>query len=214
MRQRVAGQLGLWPTTPFFPGVWPTAPDRSGADAPQTGRGRLVEVVLAALANVIDRGADVALAVYRLLLGDVAEHLDAEAAVQVAHDPLLPRAPHDLRGQPADRPRLGHDVIGDLIGAADERLARHHLVDHAPGQGLLGGDRLAGQQRVRGALDPEQLLEGVVDAVGGNRAYVVVQVEDGGTLRGERDVAHQHDLGVEPRPVHQPDRRDLQVVDQ
>src|SRR5271165_7233544 len=130
---------------------------RSPARGPVTS----VEVVLAALADVVDGGADVALAVHRLLLGDVAEHLDPEPAVQVADDPLLPRPPDDLRRQAARRPRLGHDVVGDRVGAGDQPGTWHDFVDHPPFEGLLGGDRFPGQQRVRGALDPEELLEGV-----------------------------------------------------
>jgi hypothetical protein len=40
-------------------------------------------------------------AVDRAILGHVAEHLDAEPAVEIADDPLLPRAADDLGGQPA-----------------------------------------------------------------------------------------------------------------
>ena len=91
---------------------------------------------------------------------------------------------------------------------------RHDLVDQAVLQRLGGVDRLAGEQRVGGALDAEQLLEGVVDAVGGHRADVVVEVEQHGVFAADRDVAHQDDLGVEAGAVEQPDRRDLEVVDQ
>src|SRR5262245_52110604 len=73
----------------------------------------LIKVVRAALADVVDGAADVLLAVDRALLGHVAEHLDAEAPVQVADDPLLPRAADDLGRQPPDRARLRHDVVGD-----------------------------------------------------------------------------------------------------
>src|ERR1700733_6798510 len=45
-------------------------------------------------------------------------------------------------------------------------------------------------------------------------ADVVVQVEESGIVRGQGDVTHQHDLGVESGPVEQADGRDLQVVDQ
>ena len=154
------------------------------------------------------------LAVDRALLGEVAEHLDAEPAVEVADNPLLPRAADDLGGQPAGGPRLGHDVVRDLVGALDQPLARHHLVDHPPLQRLPRADRLPGEQGVGCTLDPEQFGEGAVNAVGGHRADVVVQVEDGGVVSGEGDVAHQHDLGVETGPVEQADGGDLQIVDQ
>ena len=157
---------------------------------------------------------DVLLAVDGTLLGDVTEHLDPEPAVEVADDPLLPGAPDDLGGEPAGGPGLGHDVVGDLVGAADEIVAGHHLVDHPPVQGLLGADRLSGEQGIGGPLHAEQFLERVVDAVGGHGPDVVVQVEQGGIVRGEGDVAHQHDLGVEAGPVEQADGRDLQIVDQ
>ena len=55
--------------------------------------------------------------------------------------------------------RLGHDVVGDRVGAADQLLARHDLVDQAVLQRLGGVDRLAGEQRVGGALDAEQFLK-------------------------------------------------------
>src|ERR1700733_7849860 len=84
----------------------------------------LVEVVPAALPDVVDGVADVTLAVHGLLLRDVAEHLNAEAAVQVVRDPLLPRPPDDLRGQSADGPRLGHDVVRDRECPRDQFTAR------------------------------------------------------------------------------------------
>ena len=75
--------------------------------------------------------------------------------------------------------------------ARDQLLARHDLVDQPVLQRLAGVDRLSGQQRVGGALGAEQFLEGVVYPVGGDRADVVVQVEQHGVLRRDGDVAHQ-----------------------
>src|SRR3984885_5498208 len=173
-----------------------------------------VEVVLAAFPHVVDGRADVLAAVYGVPAGNVPEHLDAEAAVEVFHDAALPGTADDLRRQPADRPRLGHDVVGDREAARDQLLARYDLVDQAVLQCLAGIDRLPGEQRVGGALGAEQLLHGVVYPVGGDRADVIVQVEQHGVFRRDGDVAHREDLGVEARPVHQADRRDLQVVDQ
>src|ERR1700722_1856565 len=92
---------------------------------------RIVEVVLAAFADVVDGRADVLAAVRGVAGGDVPEHLDAEAAVQVLHDAALPGAADDLRGQPADGPRLGHDVVGDREAAADQLRAWYDLVDQA-----------------------------------------------------------------------------------
>src|ERR1700761_5399958 len=74
---------------------------------------RAVEVVLAAFPHVVDGRADVLAAVHGVPAGDVAEHLDAEAAVEVLGDAPLPGAADDLRGEPADGARLGHDVVGD-----------------------------------------------------------------------------------------------------
>src|SRR5258708_32170660 len=67
---------------------------------PSSDRYRSVEVVLPALADVVHGGPDVLLTMDRTLLGDVAEHLDPEAAVEVVDDPLLPRSADDLRGGP------------------------------------------------------------------------------------------------------------------
>src|ERR1700733_2164665 len=81
---------------------------------------RVVEVVLAAFAHVVDGRADVLAAVHGVPASDVPEHLDAEAAVEVLHDAALPGAADDLRRQPPDRPRLGHDVVGDRETAVDQ----------------------------------------------------------------------------------------------
>src|ERR1700722_20807813 len=81
---------------------------------------RAVEVVLAAFADVVDGRADVLAAVRGVPAGDVPEHLDAEAAVEVLHDAALPGSADDLRRQPSDRPGLGHDVVGDREAAVNQ----------------------------------------------------------------------------------------------
>ena len=55
----------------------------------------------------------------RLLFGEMREHLDIKAAIQVVADPLPPRTPHDLGAKAPNRAWLGHDVIGKLPGPVE-----------------------------------------------------------------------------------------------
>src|SRR5664280_3023218 len=93
--------------------------------------GRSVEAVLATFANVVHCRADVLVAVDRLLLGNVAEHLDPEPAVEVVSNTSLPRPAHDLSGETSRHTGLGHDVVGQLVAALDESVPRHHFVHEA-----------------------------------------------------------------------------------
>jgi hypothetical protein len=67
----------------------------------------------------------------------VAEHLDAEAVVEVVDDALLSGAPHDLRRQPSGRPRLRHDVVGDAVSTLDQLLAEGPAWTANAGSALL-----------------------------------------------------------------------------
>jgi hypothetical protein len=106
------------------------------------------------------------------------ESVGPEAAVEVVDDALFPGPAHDLCRETTSCPRLAHDVIGDLVSTLDEVRAGHDFVDESIVECLRGPNGLSGQQRVRGALGAKELLERVVDAIGGNRTDVEVQVED------------------------------------
>ena len=100
---------------------------RTSISAIGTGRGMRCQAqplpqsngVLPALANVADRGPDVLVRMYHLLLGEMAEHLDAEPAVEIVGDALAPWAAENLGGEAPDDARLRHDVVGQRIGAFD-----------------------------------------------------------------------------------------------
>ena len=106
-------------------------------------------------------------AVRRFLFGEMREHLDTKAAVQVVADPLPPRTPYDLGGKAPGRAWLRHDVIGKLPGPLEKLGGRYNLVDHPIFQRRLGVDRLARQQRVGGSLDSQQLLRAAVNTIPG-----------------------------------------------
>src|ERR1700680_1344860 len=106
------------------------------------GTDALIEVVFSALANVGDFRTDVIPAMRRLLLGEMREHLDAEAPIQVVGDPLPPRTPYDLGGKAPGSARLRHDVIGDLPRPLEKLVRRQDLVDHPIFQRQLGVDGL------------------------------------------------------------------------
>src|SRR5579864_9844169 len=82
-------------------------------------------------------------AVDGFFLGQMREHLDAEAAVEVVGDSFLPGTPDDLRGKAAGDARLGHDVIGKFPGAFQELFAGNNFIDHAVLQGFFGVNGLA-----------------------------------------------------------------------
>src|SRR5260370_9622292 len=116
-------------------------------------------------------------AVDGLLLGQMRKHLDAKAAVEVIRDPLFPRAPYDLRGQAARDARLGHDVVGNLPGATEELVPRHHLVHHSVLKSLFSADALARQQSVGATLHTHHLQEAAVKPIPGDGPKVDSRIE-------------------------------------
>ena len=101
--------------------------------------------------------------------GQVAEHLQTDAGIKVVCNAFLPRPTDDSCRHSARHPVLLHDVVGDLVCARDQFVLGVHLVDHAPFERCFGVDGLAGQQRKRRALRPEQLAETQIDASPGTQ---------------------------------------------
>jgi hypothetical protein len=84
-------------------------------------------------------------AVDGLLLGQMREHLDAKAAVQIVGDPFFPGTPDDLRREAPRDARLSHDVIGEFPCAFQEFFPGNNFIDQSVFQGLFGVDRLSRQ---------------------------------------------------------------------
>src|ERR1700680_4884903 len=152
-------------------------------------------------------------AVDGLLLGQMSEHLDAKAAVQVVYNPLLPGTPNDLRSEAARDARLSHDVVGKLPGAVQELIPRHRFIDESVLQGLLGANRLAREQTIGSPLDAQQLHEAAVNTVSGNGADVIVKIENDGIFATNGDVAHEANFRVKARSIQYTDGRNFQIVD-
>src|ERR1700680_3445932 len=104
-------------------------------------------------------------AVDGLLLGQMSEHLDAKAAVQVVYNPLLPGTTNDLRGEAARDARLSHDVVGKLPGAIEKLFSRHDFIHESILQRLLRVNRLPCEQGIGAALHAQQFHEAAVNAV-------------------------------------------------
>jgi len=78
----------------------------------------------------------------RLVLGQVREHLNAEAAVQVIGDPPLLGAPKYLSRQAPRGPGMAHDMVGELPGSAQELIPGQNFVHHSAFERQLGVDPL------------------------------------------------------------------------
>jgi hypothetical protein len=176
--------------------------------------GLRVEIVPSSVADISDRVADMRAAVHRFLLGEMAKHLDPEAAVEIAYDSVLPGPSDDLGRQAPRGARLAHDMVGELVSPRDELVVRQDLIHHAVFERGLRIDRLPGQQRVGSAFDAEQLLEAAMDAVARHGADVEMEIVDDRIVGTNRQVAHQADFRMEARPVKDADGGYLKIVDQ
>ena len=150
----------------------------------------------------------------RLVLGQVREHLNAEARVQVVGDPPLPRSPNDLGRQAPRNSGLTHDVVGELPGPVQKLIPRHNFVHHSVFERQLGVDPLTCDQGVGRAFDAKQFLNAAVNTIARDRSHVEMGIENDRLLGAECDVAHQADFGVAAGPIQDADRRNFEVIDQ
>src|ERR1700680_3235118 len=119
------------------------------------------------------------------------EHLDAETAVQIVRNPLFPGTPYDLRGEAACDARLRHDVVGNLPGAIQKFFPGNDFIDQSVFERLLRVNRLAREQSISSALHAQKLQEAAMNAVSGNGADVIVEIENDRVFAANGDVAHQ-----------------------
>src|SRR5208283_4524679 len=132
----------------------------------------------------------------RLVLCQVREHLNAEAAVQVIGDPPLPGAPKYLSRQAPRGPGLAHDMVGELPGPAQQLIPGKNFVYQSVFERQLGVDSLTCEKRVGRPLDAQQFLKATMDAVARDRSHVEMRIENDRLFGAQRNVAHQTDFGV------------------
>jgi hypothetical protein len=119
------------------------------------------------------------------VFGEVGEHLNAEATVQVVDDAPFPGTSNDLGRQTAHHARLIHDVIGQLPGAIEQLISRQDLVHQAKFERKRRANLLAGDQDIGRALDAQKLLQAAVNAVTGYRTLVELRIENDRLLGAE-----------------------------
>jgi hypothetical protein len=86
----------------------------------------------------------------------VPKHLDAESAVEIIHNSLLPRTTNDLSRQAPRCARLRHNVTGELKGSFDYLISGNDLVNESVFQRLLCVNRFTREECVGATFYSEQ----------------------------------------------------------
>src|SRR6266436_2334347 len=174
-------------------------------------RGSLAYVTL--LPNAHQKGRATLLFLIRDEIFPRCQPLERQPQAQIVKHQALQLPSQDLSRVAHRERRLLHDLPGNLPGARQELILRHHLADQPQRSRLMRRDLFAREQEVASPIEAEQQREDHLHAIAGDQpAREVRQILKYRIFGGEYDVAQKGEFCMDQRgTVDGRDHRGLYV---